>query len=410
MKNNNMKKIRKLILPGLIIISLFSCDKKEDIDTTPPGKLTITGIVPTYGGAKIAYTLPQDEDVLFVKAKYTNALGNEVFKVSSHYNDTIEVTGFNDTEPKNIKLYVYDRNNNKSEAVETQVTPLESYIFQVQESIEIVPDLGGVKVSWTNPSENPVHVWLYYKKHDIDTFKIMSSSFSTYRFNIIGLDSVEYEFSADVEDEIGIKSGKKFITNAIPKFEEKIQKDSWSLVSNLSCNGNAWEGQTINFFDDVVDTHDDPNDNSYFIVQGGGSDLDNGTLDIVINLNKHVLIDRFIVWQRAYWYSGAENQGVSAIPYYYQQENLKAFNIYISNDLVEWALVGEYEIEDPKDEDNNVPEVYIEIAKEGHNFILNEVTQPFQYLKFSITKNFGSKENVYGSEITLFGLDNVEVK
>ena len=403
---------KKYILPlfsVLVLSFLISCQDETKKDTSPPGVLTVNEIIPTHGGAKIAYTLPSDDDILFVKARYVNSLGNEVFKVSSHYRDTIEIDGFNDTLPKQVELFVVDYANNHSGAVKVEVTPLISYIYLVQESMSIVPDLGGVKLSWTNPSKKTVHVYLYYTGNGLDTFKIISSGFEHYSYNLMGLDSLPYSFSSVVEDFSGNKTTQKFIGEATPMFEEKIDKASWSLVSTMSVNGNAWEGLTTNFWDDVIDTHEDASDNSYFIInrdQNGGAL--NYPLDIVIDLNKSVIVNRLIVWQRAYWWSNEEPNGVSTLPYYYQSENLKDFDIYTSNDLSEWTLAGQFSIPDRKDQDGNVAEEYVQEALNGHSFVLDQVTEPFRYLKFAITSSFGSEINVYGSELSLYGLDNVQ--
>ena len=50
----------------------------------------------------------------------------------------------------------------------------------------------------------------------------------------------------------------------------------------------------------------------------------------------------------------------------------------------------------------------IDEAANGHDFDLDGVSDKFRYLKFSITSNYGSDTYVHGSEITLYGLDNVD--
>jgi hypothetical protein len=175
-------------------------------------------------------------------------------------------------------------------------------------------------------------------------------------------------------------------------------------MTQLSVNGNAWEGSTTAFWDDVVDTAETNSDNSYFIIwrdQNGGT-LD-WPLDIVINLNKNVRIHRFKVWQRAYWYNGP-----TGVPYYYQEENLRSFDLYASNNAQDWTLLGQFDIGDPSDGDGNIAENLLEAAAEGHDFDLDGVSDSFRYLKFSITSNYGSDTYCHGSEITLWGLDNVD--
>jgi hypothetical protein len=223
-----------------------------------------------------------------------------------------------------------------------------------------------------------------------------------------GLDSIPYDFSVVVEDFDGNKTEKVFVDRLKPLFEQKIYKQSWSLVSAQSVDSNAWEGVTENFWDDVIDTHQSDADNSYFIInRDNNGGVLNYPLDIVIDLNKKVIVNRFTVWQRAYWYSGAEANGVSKLPYYYQNENMRTFELWVSNDLSEWLLLGAFDIGDPKDEDGNIPADKIKEALDGHNFSLDEVSEPFRYLKFSITASYGSETNVYGSEISLYGIDNV---
>ena len=97
----------------------------------------------------------------------------------------------------------------------------------------------------------------------------------------------EQNFSIKVEDFDGNSTPETDFGDYIPLFEEKIDKTSWRLVSNLSVNGDAWEGQTVNFWDDIVDTVSTNSDNSYFIIYRS---LNGGVLrwplDIVIDLNK----------------------------------------------------------------------------------------------------------------------------
>ena len=189
-----------------------------------------------------------------------------------------------------------------------------------------------------------------------------------------------------------------------PIFEEMIDKSSWTLVSGLSVDGNQWEGQTSAFWDDVVDTVETDFDNSYFIIwrDANGGTLD-WPLDIVIDLNKIVRIHRFKVWQRAFWYNGPADT-----PYYYQEENLRSFDLYASNNSVDWILLGQFDIGNPADSEGNIPQDFIESAAEGHDFDLDGVSDEFRYLKFSITSNYGSDTYVHGSEITLWGLDNIQ--
>ena len=386
------------------LILLISCDENESGDTVAPGSITIENIIPTNGGGIISYLLPSDSDILFVRAEYTNSLGDDVYRVSSSHNNSVEIDGLNQDTPINVRLYVVDESQNISDPTEVEFTPLPSFIYLVQESISISPELGGVRIEWENIAEKTVYVHLHIVNGDDEEIRILSSDKEFENISVRGLESVETTFLTKVEDFDGNITDLEEKATISPLFEEMIDKSTWTLVDNLSVNGNAWEGSTVNFWDDVVDTAATNSDNSYFIIwrdQNGG--VLNWPLDIVINLNKNVQVHRFKVWQRAFWYNGP-----TGIPYYYQEENMRSFDLFASNNAQDWTLLGQFDIGDPSDQDGNISQDFIDAAAEGHDFDLEGVSDAFRYLKFSITSNFGSDTYVHGSEITLWGLDDVD--
>ena len=91
--------ILKFGFAAFLFLSLWACEDIEDsFDKEPPGVVSNVEITPMSGGAKITYDLPDDDDILFVKASYVNSLDQSVFKVSSFYSNEIEIDGFNDTQ------------------------------------------------------------------------------------------------------------------------------------------------------------------------------------------------------------------------------------------------------------------------------------------------------------------------
>ena len=399
---NKLTFLLAFALAGFFIGSCDSSDIKED--TTAPGKLSVKSVTPTSGGGIIHYNLPADNDILFVRADYINAQGDEVYRVSSKENDSIEISGLIDTSPVTVNLSVFDTSQNQSEVVSVDFSPNRSFIFDVLESLEITSDLGGVRVNWTNDEEKTVFIYVSITAIDgEEEIRILSSSNKNGARFVRGLAAEAQNFTIKVEDFDGNSTPNTDFGSYTPLFEEKIDKSSWRLVSSLSVNGDAWEGQTVNFWDDIVDTVSTNSDNSYFIIYRS---LNGGVLrwplDIVIDLNKTVKINRFKVWQRAFWYNGPANTA-----YYYQAENLRSFDIYVSNDKIEWELLGNFDIGDPSDGSGNIPDEKIDEAAQGHDFNLDEVSPEFRYFKFSITANYGSDTYVHGSEISLFGVDNL---
>ena len=399
------KSLKKIISVFTILLITVSCQDTESGDVTAPGKLIVETITPTNGGGIISYTLPDDSDILFVRAEYTNTLGEDVFRVSSVHNNEVEISGLNQTTPIEVNLFVVDNNDNKSDPTTAEFVPLESFIYLVQESIEFSADLGGVRVSWENIESKTVYVYVHIQNGEDEEIRILSSNSPLENRFIRGLEATELTFLTKVADFDGNVTDLEEKGVYSPLFEEVIDKSTWSLVSNQSINGNAWEGSTVNFWDDIVDTTETDSDNSYFIIwrdQNGGTL--NWPLDIVVNLNKNVKINRLKVWQRAFWYNGPS----PTTAYYYQEENMKSFDLFASNNGQEWTLLGQYDIGNPMDADGNIPSDAMESAANGHDFELDGVSESFNYLKISITSNYGSDTYCHGSEITLYGLDNLD--
>lgn len=404
-----IKRIANYLLAILLTSSIFlSCKEEDSMDTTAPAKVSDVTYVATNGGAIISFVSPDDEDLLYIKATYTNSLGKEVFKVSSHFGTTIEIDGFNDETPKKVKITAVDNSRNESEVTEIEVTPLKSYIYLVQESLAMKEVLGGVRVTWDNPAEKSVFVYVYYKKGDSAVReRILSSSKQSESIMIRGMEPELYDFSVMVEDFNGNKTTKFNMGTFKPLLEQKIDKSTWKVLQNLSVDGDKWEGTISSFWDDVVDTKESGADNSYFIINRD----DNGgmlkwPLDIVVDLNKTVVVNRFVVWQRAFTYVNAEQNGVSTDYYYYKEENMKSFSVSVSTDKLVWVPLGTFDIGDPRDASGVISPAKYKEAIDGHEFNLESVSQPFRYMKFSVLSNYGSETNVYGSEITLYGLDN----
>ena len=395
--------MKKLLFLTILFFAVSSCSKQDDGDTTPPSVLTVDSVTPTNGGGIISYTLPNDDDILYVRAEYTNSNGVDVSRASSSYNNSIEIDGLNQTTALTITLYVVDENYNQSAPIYVELVPLESFIYLVQESIEVNTDLGGFRITWENIQSKTVYVFVHINNGIEEEIRILSSNNSSESIAVRGLPSEEITISTRIEDFDENSTTLEEKGTLTPLFEQVIDKSTWTLVASQSVNGNAWEGASVNFWDDVIDTTNNNSDNSYFMIW---RDLNGGSLnwplDLVIDLNKNVKVTRFTVWQRAYWYNGP-----SDIPYYFQEENMKSFTMYASNDAQVWEELGQFDIGDPRDSEGNIPQSALDSAANGHEFELDEVSESFRYLKFSVTSNYGSEAYVNGSEITMYGLDDI---
>ena len=189
----------RYVLP-IIGLILVGCEESNSGDTTPPGELTVVSTTPTNGGGIITYDLPQDDDILFVRADYTNAQGEDVFRVSSKSNNHIEISGMVEAEPVEISLRVVDENENESNSVIVSLTPERSFIYEILENISLIEDLGGVRVYWENQVEKTVFIYFYIEVDGEEEVRILSSSLKTNSQFIRGLAAVPTNISVKVED------------------------------------------------------------------------------------------------------------------------------------------------------------------------------------------------------------------
>ena len=117
--------------------------------------------------------------ILYVRAEYTNSNGVDVSRASSSYNNSIEIDGLNQTTALTITLYVVDENYNQSAPIYVELVPLESFIYLVQESIEVNTDLGGFRITWENIQSKTVYVFVHINNGIEEEIRILSSNNSS---------------------------------------------------------------------------------------------------------------------------------------------------------------------------------------------------------------------------------------
>jgi hypothetical protein len=428
-----MKQVKKgLGALSMLAVMLFltACGEKALDDSPTPAAVTNLSYEKTNGGAIISYTLPVDENLLFVRANYVNSQNKEVSKVSSGYDNKIEIDGFADLSPRTIKLYSVGRNGKESAAASIEVVPDTSYIELIRRNLQFESILGGVRATWYTPSDKTVFVYVDYTEVGSGraSQRILSSSrMDTVRMNIKGLDSIPYNFTVTVEDFSNNKTESLEKGTFTPRPELKIPKAGWKLFSGNggnSANGDYAEGKSVNFFDDIIDTRDSGTDNSYFIVRrdnNGGSlmffndiTVSNGKpLMMIVDMGAEYMISRIMCWQRAYDYANRidDTSGISSTYAYYKDDNLKSFLFYATdnaNEITNENIWNNYlmvcDFGGPF-EDGYVPASKIQEAVNGHEFEFPDMMGPYRYFVMGLTATYGSEIQACFSEISLYGVE-----
>jgi len=446
-----MKKIFVILLSAALSAAVFTACEQEPV--TDLAAVTNISWTPVSGGAIITYTAPQNNNLQYVRADYVNSLGKAVFNVCSIYEHQIEITGLMDeTKQYPVTLTAIDKNGGKSPIQTIMVTPSRSYVNIVADNIDFSPIMGGVLVTWHNPSGavtggKPIHVAVTFDTSSGPETRYISSSQEDVAINIRNIDPGHHTFTYTIEDQVGNKAdtGNGFEFDimeeiVIPKYtddENGYRTYIWELVPELTTLNEVYENKNSAVFDGVVDKCGNAGDNSYAgtnaDVSGGQLLWDTDQMDIVIDMHQTINISRIRAWQRAYWYGWDDiacrwlTGGYSVTEYYYQPENIKSFKLFGSMDKEEWFLIehcdiatntsagplpvnkvytdAEYPDRNGGYDFNGPNEESLQIGREGHLWELQKLSPACRYIRIRITSNWDlSKRQVSGlSEIELYG-------
>ena len=167
-----MKKIITYCIIFLLPAFLSACadDKTGPMEnnTTQPGEVSNVLVENMAGKVAISYTLPKDQDLLYVKAVYQLHSGATREVKASYYTDRMVLDGFRDAKEYEIQLYAVNRSEVASNPVTVKVYPLENPIWGVRRSMEISGDFSGVNIQANNPDRYEVSICLLYTSDAAD--------------------------------------------------------------------------------------------------------------------------------------------------------------------------------------------------------------------------------------------------
>ncbi|MDR2037615.1 MAG: DUF4959 domain-containing protein [Bacteroidales bacterium] len=210
----------------LILMFLVGCKDYEvgqfPVDNTPPQPVSDAVVENLPGRVKITYKLPNETDLLYVKAVYYNSLGVKMEVKASSFKNTIEIKGFGKSDDQTIHLIAVDRSQNESEALPVKIKPLDSPIYAVRETLQAVETWGGVKLMWENPSREQLIVKVLKDEDneqiEIDTFY---STELTAENSTRGLDSIPQVFRIFIKD-IYENTTDTLVTTIKPRYEMEL--------------------------------------------------------------------------------------------------------------------------------------------------------------------------------------------
>jgi hypothetical protein len=382
----------------LIVLAFSSCGQEESIglqpqDSVAPGPVTNVIYTPTPGGAVFSYTLPADEDLLCVKAVYYRKDGVRSEAKASIYANYLEIEGFGDTSPREVKLIAVDLSRNESEAVTLTIVPLEPNILAIGESLVLKADFGGIRATWDNPNRQEISIRIMEQKEDgeLIPFEAYYSSRENGEMTIRGLDTIPLNLVVLVQDKWENQSPSQSYT-LTPLFEKMFEK---SLFRYLDLPGdgphNGGAAEIAHIWNDL---------------HGGdiyGTSIGKMPQSVTFDMGVLGYINRIRLYQRTGYYIWAEG-------------NLKNFEVYGAKELDmsgswdSWTLLTECTSVKPSglsglgqhtEEDR-------EIAENGEDFYNSSSNLSVRYIRIKVLKTWAGGTNFQISEMEFFGDDRPE--
>lgn len=394
-----MKNLLKLITLVFAFTTYISCEEYEHMpvssDEVKPSKIENVQYTAIHGGIDITYDIPNDKDLLYVKAVYINSFGEESQVKTSIFDNKIQVLGYGDTSEKTINLYAVDRSNNVSEPVTIKVIPLTAPVYLIGESLAMRADYGGATFNWENLTKFPIHIEFMKANSDgeIELLETYYSEALEYSFSLRKQESIPTLFTALVKDNYGNASDTIYANTTdkllTPLFEEKLDKTNFLPVYLTNDdNWNAW-GDYFGIFDDDITT----------MGHTGGSGTGTGTNMFTVDLGVNVSLSRIRL-----------NSRLGKVEEIYGRGAPKQYKIYGSTtipgtdgNLDDWTFLRTCDVWKPSDSSLGVvtDEDVIQYTA-GFEFVFDTAVE-VRYLRVQVTETWDNATFCNITEMNLWG-------
>ncbi|MCO5241641.1 MAG: DUF4959 domain-containing protein [Chitinophagaceae bacterium] len=378
------------ILLGMSIFIFNSCVQDEigqyPTDHIPPGEIKSPEVKNVPGGAIISYIIPDDEDLLYVKAVYTLDNGKVMEQKASAYTNRLKIEGFGRSREIDVKLIAGDRSKNESKPVIVKAHPLEAPIFSILQSVKVENDFGGILINWSNPEEADV-VLDMLSTNDAGEWEVVHSFYTNAKDGkgtLRGYSNEERKFGWYLRDRWGN------ITDTIkgtflPLFEEEIKGYVRWNPPGIPYNEYDY---TV-----VLEYLWDYNPLTYHLEIARGFPW-----SFTFDLGKTVKLSRFHQLQR---------QEVSLL---YTSQNVQKFEIWgsatpnVTDDFSGWTKVGSFESTKPSGGPQGVnTSADLAFAKEGEDFYVDPSVPPIRYIRYVVVDTWSGSMAWAIAELHFFG-------
>lgn len=389
----------------LSLLAIFvACSEDQGPQTlehnsTPPAEVTNVTIQNLPGKAKLTYTLPSDEDLLYVVARYKLENGTAMEVKASYYSNSMLLEGFAGQSTSEVKIYAVNKSETESKPVTVTVAPTKAPIYDIYNSLIAQPDFGGIRITADNPTKEEIGILVMQKNIQGDWVPLRTSIYTSVdqiKQSLRGFQSVDQEFAIVVRDH-WLNYTDTLVTTIKPLFEQLMPKSAYvgvHLANDTKVIGtypvsNLFDGQFLEYW------------GSYFTDRT----VDVGNHLVTWDIGAKTKLSRLRIWnfsepiggQRMYYYLGA----------------MKKFRIWGSNTLNDgtlnsnWTLLGEYEIKKPSGlpygQENNDD---LLAARDGADYDIALDKPAVRYLRIECLENWVGGKFMAVSEVHVYGNPN----
>lgn len=394
--------MKKSIIIIAVAFGLAACTKEgriDHLDSTMPAPPPVTNInvVPGPGSAAITYDVPDDPNLLYVKALYEIREGVYREAKTSFYMDTLHLEGFGDTETYQVKIFSVGKNEKESLPVTADVTPLKSPVQSAFESLELSATFGGVRISFENSAKANLIIGVLIDTTGYKTWATVTDFYTSAEegtFSVRGYDATEKEFAVVLKDRWSNRSDT-LIQPVVPLFDELVDRNN---IRPLVLPNDAVVLGPNNDVSKMFDGMKAGNVDVY-----GSTNAASFPQWFTFDFGEKVIISRFKSYQRI-------------APFTYGLSAVKAFEIWGSNDPQSdgswdsWELLGQFESFKPSglpfpqytDEDVNYAGI------QGEDFEFDDLQPAYRYIRFKTLETWDMGGQVAIAELEIWGLSAPE--
>lgn len=391
-------------------------------DSTRPGNITDVTVKNIGGGAEISYTIPPDNDLLYVKASYTIENGRKIEVKSSMYEKKLTVKGYNtldNTKEFPIAITCVDRSDNESEPIVVMIKPEIASIQKVRNSLTIGSTWGGANYAWTNEDEEPITLIFLVDTvltegagpGELIETRVLNTKLGEGSYTMRGYPDQPRDFAVLLMDNYGNKTDTIRPPSIItPLLEIKLDKTPMRVLeygaTPVEDKWDYWEGMPQFLIDDNITS----NQSVVISYQSPWPRY------ITVSFNRLVKLSRYVMWMR-------DNNG----SWLYEYGNPKTWVLYmrsepldLAQEIIEdrdgdgepdwtnyWTKVGEYEMTKPSGlPDTQKTDDDITFARAGVNYDIPIELESVRYFRLGVTSNFGGYGWVNWLEVDFYGIEN----